>query len=83
MQRLRLDILREPHPASVAAGDPVDGGRLSTDISLAGAAGWTGFRRIVVDKGAPITPAPDVYPGQGSRAFAQETPEASQKVAGG
>lgn len=58
MQRLRLDILREPHLASVKAGHPVVAGRLFADISLSTDIGWTRFRRVVVDTGAPISLLP-------------------------
>lgn len=58
MPRLPLRILRTQHAPSVAAGFPVEAVRLVTHLSLATNVGWTKFRDVVVDTGAPISLLP-------------------------
>jgi len=58
MLRLPLRILRGLHPPSASLGHPVEAIRLITHISLRSHTGWTPFRDIVVDTGAPISLLP-------------------------
>ncbi len=61
MNRISLDILRGPHPASFAAGHPVQAVRVFADLSLATANGWTSFQAVVVDTGAAVSLLPRRY----------------------
>lgn len=61
MSRLSLEVFRSLHPPSVAAGHPVEAVRLFTQISLSSPDGWTRFRRVVVDTGAPISLLPSTF----------------------
>jgi hypothetical protein len=58
MNRIHLDIVRGPHPASLDAGHPVETARLFVDLSLAAGTGWTSFQAMVVDTGAAVSLLP-------------------------
>src|SRR5437868_271486 len=55
MTRIRIEILRGPYQPAMASGFHIESCRILTDVSLHCAGGWTPFRPMIIDTGAPLS----------------------------